>query len=379
MCRRNTVIWAPRRLDAFGCPKIAFGEDGNHAQGDVDWRAANIVTLSSNPSIGPDGDVINDLTLGVSCRYNTLQTITLMTARRDGDVPISGRIPGVPDGFWVVRHERDSIRLPFRPRPVDLVREEGFERIGESTDKKILCTQGGVVRNIPSITPMSLPFDRYSMNVEVVWSPGHGKALMLPPEAARIITDAGDNFYRNREERFSLTLAVEDGTSIESGTLLRISCASGDGMGVKMITWRLVSVGDSVSPEGNRPDRNFALDDDIEQIVGPFLDAPTPAGMAAITTLLGDEISSYLFSRMSTHILWVLKNAGLVRKTTWERLDYNELAYEPTTGLTLVTSAPDEMSRRDQDRRAGGRTSDYSAWISTLRGMQWGFRCGKAN
>lgn len=378
VCRRNTVIWAPRRLDAFGCPKIAFGEDGNHAPGDVDWRAANIVTLSSDSRIGPDGDVINDLTLEVSSRHGTPTTITLTTAQLDGDVPISGRIPGVPDGFWVGMHERDLIRLPLRPVPVDLFREEGFESIGEPTGKKILCTLGGVVRNIPSITPMPLPFDRYSTDVEAIWSPGHGKALMLPPEAARIVTDAGDNFYRNRNERYSLTLANE-GASIESGTFLRVACAS-DGLGVKMITWRLASVGDSVSPRGNRPQQNFALDDDIEQIVGPFLNAPTPAGMAAITTLLGDEISSYLFSRMSPHVLWALKNAGLVRKTTWERLDYNELAYEPTTGLTLVASAPNEMSRRDQDRRGGGgRSSDHSAWMSRLAGMQWGFRCGKAN
>ncbi|MGB0549545.1 MAG: hypothetical protein ACPGR8_10455 [Limisphaerales bacterium] len=378
VCRRNTVIWAPKRLDAFGCPKIVFGEDGQHAPGDVDWRAANIVTLSSDPRIDPDGDVINDLTLVAAGRHGTPKTITLTTARRDGDVPISGRIPGVPDEFWAVRHERDSIRLPIRPIPIDLVHEEGFEGIGEPTGKKILCTLGGVVRNIPAITPMPLPFDKWSMDVKAIWCPKHGKALMLPPEAARIITDAGDNFYRNRDERYSLALA-DEGESIESGTFLRVACAS-DGVGVKMITWRLVSVGDSVSPQGNRPERNFALDDDIEQIVGPFLEAPTPAGMAAITTLLGDEISSYLFSRMSPHVLWALKNAGLVQKTTWERLDYNELAYEPTTGLALVASAPDEMSRRDQDRRGGGgRSSDHSAWMSRLAGMQWGFRCGKAN
>ena len=381
VCRRNTVIWAPRRLDAFGCPKIAFGEDGNHAPGDVDWRAANIVKLSSDPFVASDGEVVNAITLVVSSRHGTPKTITLMTARRDGDVPISGRIPGVSDGFWVVRHERESIRLPFRPKPVDLVHEEGFETIGEPTGKKILCTLGGVVQNIPSITPMPLPFDRYSTDVEAIWSPGHGKALVLPPEAARIVTDAGDNFYRNRDERYSLTLADEgEPTLVGSGTFLRLACASNNAVGVKMITWRLVSVGDSVSPQGNRPEQNFALDDDIAQIVASFLDAPTPAGMAAITTLLGDEISSYLFSRMSTHILWALKNAGLVQKTTWERLDYNELAYEPTTGLALVASAPNEMSQQDQDRRGGGgRSSDHSAWTSRLAGMQWGFRCGKAN
>jgi hypothetical protein len=380
VCRRNTVIWAPRRLDAFGCPKIVFCEDGNHVQGDVDWRAANIVKLSGNPCFGPDGGVINEITLEMSSRHGTPKTITLMTARRDGDVPVSGRIPGVPDAFWVVRHERESIRLPFRPTPVDLFREEGFESIGEPTGTKILCTLGGVVRNIPSFTPMPLPFDRYSLDVEAIWSPGHGKALILPPEATRIVSDAGDNFYRNRDAQYSLTLADEgDSILAGSGTLLRVACAS-SGVGVKMITWRLVGVGDSVSPRGNRPERNFALDDEIEQIVGSFLDAPTPAGMAAITTLLGDEISSYLFSRLSTHVLWVLKNAGLVRNTTWERLDYNELAYEPTTGLTLVASAPDAMSRRDQNRRAGGgRSSSHSAWMNTLTGMQWGFRCGKAN
>ena len=373
VCRRNTVIWAPKRLGAFGCLRIVFGEDGQGSQGDVDWRAANIVKLSSNSCFGPDGEVINELTLKVSSRHGTPKTITLMTARRDGDVQVDGRIPGVPDAFRVVRNARDSIRLPLRPTPVDLVRDEGFESIGEPTGKEILCTQGGVVQNNPSMTPMPLPWDRYNSDVEAVWSPGHGKALILPPEAARIVTDAGDNFYRNRDERYSLSLA-ENGDS----TFLRLSCAN-DAVGVKMITWGLKRVGDSVSPQGDRPERNFALDDDIEQIVGPFLDAPTPAGMAAITTLLGDEISSYLFSKLSLHVLFGLKNAGLVRKATWERLDYNELAYEPTTGLTLVASAPKAMSRRDQYRSPGGRSSDHSAWANTLTGMQWGFRCGKAN
>lgn len=377
VCRRNTVIWTPKRLDAFGCPKLVFGEDGQHAQIDVDWRAANIVTLSSEPCFGPDGGVINAITLVASSRYGTPKTITIMTARRDGDVPISGRIPGVPDEFWAVRHERDSIRLPLRPIPVDLVREEGFESIGEPTFKKILCTKDGVVRNIPAITPMPLPYDKWRANVEVVWCPKYGGALMLPSEASVIVTDAGDNFYRNSDGRYSLTLAED--VSNGSGTLLRVACTS-VGVGAKMITWRLTSVDDSVTPQGPRPERNFALDDDIEQIVGPFLDAPTPAGMAAITTLLGDEISPYLFSRLSTHILWGLKNAGLVQKATWERLDYNELAYEPTTGLTLVASAPEAMSRRDQVRRpGGGRSSDHSEWMNTLAGMQWGFRCGKAN